>query len=167
MGNGEVTAVSCDLNVIVERMSEHDLLEVVQLEELSGLSPWGWDAYHKELQSPEETIMLVARLASAENDSVIGFIVARLISGEVHVNNVAIQPTFRRKGIAADMLRQVLEWGRGKEADLALLEVRAGNLAAQALYGRSGFQIIGRRRRYYRMPVEDALLMSVSLKSNP
>lgn len=153
-------------------MTEHDLLEVVQLEEVSGLSAWGWDAYHKELQSPKETLMLVARsslLESSPTDTkpVVGFIVARLIADECHINNVAIVPKLRKQGIGASLLETALKWGRRNGAALALLEVRAGNTAAQALYGRCGFKVTGRRRRYYRAPVEDALLMSVSLKEEP
>jgi ribosomal-protein-alanine N-acetyltransferase len=44
-----------------------------------------------------------------------------------------------------------------------MLEVRASNLIAQALYARLGFRIIGRRRGYYAEPPEDALVMSASI----
>jgi ribosomal-protein-alanine N-acetyltransferase len=172
MATREVTAVNADLNLAIERMTEHDLLEVVELEEISGLSPWGWEAYHKELQSAEDVIMLVARhplSLPGRNDgkSIVGFVVARLIGDELHVNNVAVRPEFRRHGIAARLLGAVLGWGRSKGSRLALLEVRAGNRAAQALYRRCGFRVTGRRRRYYQAPVEDALLMTVSLRSKP
>ena len=155
-----------DRDIAIARMTEHDLLAVVEIEEGSGLSPWGWDAYHKELQSPEEVIMLVARADSAGN-AVAGFIVSRLIGPELHVYNVAVRREFRRRGIAAQLVKAVLEWGQRNGADLAFLEVREGNSAAQDLYRRCGFQIAGRRRQYYTAPVEDALLMSVSLRSRP
>lgn len=166
----EVTAASPTLAVSVERMTEHDLLEVVEIEALSGLSPWGWDAYHKELQSPEDVIMLVARSgAGASNTpsehSIAGFVVSRLVAGELHINNVAVRQEFRRLGIAAQLLEAVLVWGRRKRARMALLEVRAGNVAAQGLYSRCGFQATGRRRRYYNRPVEDALLMTLWLET--
>src|SRR3989442_12871630 len=61
MATREVTAGSFGLSLSISRMTEHDLLEVVEMEEDSGLSVWGWDAYHKELQSPEDVSMLVAR----------------------------------------------------------------------------------------------------------
>jgi ribosomal-protein-alanine N-acetyltransferase len=149
-------------NIAIARMTEHDLLAVVEIEERSGLSPWGWDAYHKELQSPEEVIMLVAR-ADDMGDTVAGFIVSRVIGSELHVYNVAVKPDFRRRGIAARLLRAALEWGAGKGAALAFLEVREGNRAAQGLYRRCGFRVAGRRTGYYPAPLEDALLMSVSL----
>lgn len=156
--------------VLIERMTEHDLLEVVEIEQGSGLSYWGWDAYHSELQSPLDSIMLVARekgITRPGGHSVIGFIVGRCLANEVHVNNMAVRPDFRRKGIGQELLEALLSWAETKEASQAVLEVRAGNTAAQQLYRASGFQVVGRRRRYYKDPLEDALLMTVSLKHKP
>ncbi len=151
-------------------MTEHDLLEVVELEKGSGLSHWGWDAYHAELQSRFDSLMLVARERGSRHSgapAVIGFIVGRCLAGEVHVNNVAVRPEFRRQGIGQELLKALLDWGKSKQAVQAVLEVRAGNTAAQELYRASGFEVVGRRRRYYREPLEDALLMTVSLKEKP
>ena|SRR5712692_1208971 len=155
-------------SIAITRMTEHDLLAVVEIEEGSGLSLWGWNAYHKQLQSPEEVIMLVARADFAGgDDAVAGFIVSRLIGLELHVYNVAVRPEFRRREIATQLLQAVLEWGRRNGGYLAFLEVREGNSAAQKLYRRCGFRVAGRRHQYYAAPVEDALLMSVSLRSKP
>ena len=152
--------------VALEPMTEHDLLEVVEIEEISNLSPWGWDAYHLELQCGSTSLMLVAKLPAQGNTakSIVGFIVARQMAGEIHVNNVAVRPEYRRLRIGENLLRAVLAWGREKESAQAVLEVRAQNIAAQKLYQACGFEVIGRRRRYYKAPVEDALLMSVPLK---
>ena len=166
MATAKLLIEDSDRNVAIEQMTEHDLLAVVEIEEESGLSPWGWDAYHKELQSPEDVIMLVAR-ADAAGGAVAGFIVSRLIGSELHVYNVAVRPDVRRQGLAARLLRAALEWGQRKGASLAFLEVREGNSAAQSLYHGCGFAVAGRRRQYYAAPVEDALLMSVSLGSKP
>src|ERR1051326_114753 len=162
----EVIAASSTLSFSITTMTEHDLLEVVEIEELSGLSPWGWDAYHNELESSEGSMMLVARIragALPEGKGIAGFIVSRFGAGEMHVNNVAVRPEFRGQGIAASLLQNVMQTGRQKGARAACLEVRAGNAAAQRLYYRCGFEVAGRRRRYYRNPVEDALLMSARL----
>jgi [ribosomal protein S18]-alanine N-acetyltransferase len=164
--------VSSGPSLSIARMTEHDLLEVVEIEELSGISVWGWDAYHRELQSPEDVIMFVARTRATETtqdqgQAIAGFIVSRLVAGELHINNVAVRPEFHRRGIAAQLLTAVLREGRRNGARLAFLEVRAGNAAAQGLYRRCGFQVTGRRRRYYNQPVEDALLMSLLLESWP
>jgi ribosomal-protein-alanine N-acetyltransferase len=162
--------------ISIARMTEHDLLEVVEIEELSGISIWGWDAYHKELQSPEDVIMLVARRVGPAGpagigqtqppaSAIAGFIVSRLMAGELHINNVAVRPEFRRQGIAAQLLTAVLTAGRIQGARLAFLEVRTGNAAAQGLYQSCGFQVAGRRKRYYNQPVEDALLMSLLMET--
>lgn len=155
------------LSLSIDRMTEHDLVEVCQIEDMSGLSAWGWDAYHHELQSRGDSIMLVARIDSILHDfELAGFIVARLIADELHVNNVAVRHEFRGQGIGSALLQISLDEGRKRKAKVAQLEVRAGNEAAQHLYRRSGFEVVGRRRSYYRAPVEDALLMSLSLAHN-
>ena len=162
-------AAEADIVATLDLMTEHDLLEVVEIEEGSGLSHWGWDAYHTELQSQADSLMLVIRsaLGQTAERSVLGFIVARCLADEVHINNVAVRPEFRRKGFGYSLLQAVLAWGRKRGATAAVLEVRDGNKAAQELYRSCGFEIIGRRRKYYKDPLEDALLMTVSLKQNP
>jgi ribosomal-protein-alanine N-acetyltransferase len=147
-------------------MTEHDLLEVVEIEESAGLSPWGWEAYHRELASATDVIMVVARIgASLDRDKrIAGFIVARLIGDELHINNIGVRRPLRRSGIGARLLEHALSWAGGKGAKRALLEVRAGNEAAQALYRKCGFEVAGRRRRYYRTPTEDALIMNLSFQ---
>ena len=166
----EAVTANVRSSVAIECMTEHDLLEVVEIEEISNLSPWGWDAYHFELQCGSGSRMLVARLpahANTGHKSIVGFIVARQMADEIHVNNVAVRPEYRRLGIGENLLRAVLAWGRETDSAQAVLEVRAQNIAAQKLYQACGFEVIGRRRRYYKAPVEDALLMSVSLKQQP
>jgi ribosomal-protein-alanine N-acetyltransferase len=164
MATAESRSLNTELSVLIEPMTEHDLLEVCQIEESSELSAWGWDAYHNELQSPHDSVMLVARVDSSFHGvGIAGFIVARAIADELHVNSVAVRPEFRGRHIGATLLRMALEQGKQRGAVIARLEVRAGNQAAQGLYRHCGFEADGRRKNYYRGPTEDALLMSVSL----
>ena len=151
------------VNFLIDRMTEHDLVEVCAIEEMSELSAWGWDAYYNEMRSHLDTIMLVARLDSTRREyQLAGFIVARLIADELHVNNVAVRPEFRGQGVGSTLLQTTLQQGRLRNAKIAQLEVRASNTAAQSLYQRCGFEVVGRRKNYYRAPTEDALLMSLS-----
>lgn len=164
MATTESAAISTELNPSIERMTEHDLVEVCSIELISELSAWGWDAYHKELQCAQESIMLVARIDSAFHETgIVGFIVARIIADELHVNNVAVRPQFRGYRIGSRLLRATLDQGKKRGATMARLEVRAGNHAAQRLYRTCGFEVGGRRKSYYREPTEDALLMTLSL----
>jgi len=157
------------IRISIDRMTEHDLLEVVEIEESSGLSPWGWDAYHSELHAGETRIMLVARLGRgkaepADSKRIAGYIVARPVADELHISNVAVRHEYRRRGIGSALLNEALRQGGRMGSMQALLEVRAGNLAAQRLYWRCGFRVAGRRRDYYSAPQEDALIMTAAIK---
>ena len=166
----ETALASKQTEVALDRMTEHDLLEVVALEEMCNLSPWGWNAYHAELQSVTNSLMLVARVANSTGEAehpIVGFIVARELADEIHINNVAVKPEFRGRGIGRMLMKAALTWGHERDARQAILEVRAGNDRAHQLYRGCGFEVIGRRRRYYKSPVEDALLMAVSLEQTP
>ena len=165
----EIALASTQTEVALDRMTEHDLLEVVALEEMCNLSPWGWNAYHTEL-STANSLMLVARIANSTTEAerpIVGFIVARELADEIHINNVAVKPEFRGRGIGRMLMKTALAWGGERHARQAVLEVRAGNDRAHQLYRGCGFEVIGRRRRYYKSPVEDALLMAVSLEQTP
>jgi len=154
----------------IEAMTEHDLLEVVEIEEASGLSRWGWDGYHEELARAFETVMLVARMrddaangGGEHEQSLAGFIAARIGAGDLHINNVAVREIYRQQGIGAALLEHALQVGSVRGVRGALLEVRAANVAAQSLYLRQGFRITGRRKNYYAAPLDDALLMSAEI----
>jgi ribosomal-protein-alanine N-acetyltransferase len=152
--------------ILITRMTEHDLLEVVEIEENSGLSRWGWAAYYAELQGVNRDLMLIARLARApiiEHQRIAGYIVARESAGELHINNVAVRDQYRRRGIGSALLFRIMEAARRHKVRVAFLEVRSGNLAAQALYEKTGFKAIARRPDYYSDPREDAVVMSLTL----
>ena len=156
--------VPSDRSYSISRMSEHDLLEVVQIEETSGLSRWGWAAYYAELQGAHAPLMLVARLNATGlangGDLLAGYIVARLGAGELHINNFAVRENHRRQGIGCELLRSILSQGMARGVSSAFLELRSGNVAALALYEKFGFQVTARRKRYYSDPTEDALVMT-------
>jgi ribosomal-protein-alanine N-acetyltransferase len=150
--------------IAIVEMHAADLDEVVAIERESNLSPWGRAGYLEELWN-QEAILLIARQSrtriAPENRSTIGFATARLVTSaaELHINNIAVSGAFRQVGLGTQLLRALLARGRAAGATTALLEVRASNIAAQALYGRFGFSVIGERKAYYSDPVETALVM--------
>jgi [ribosomal protein S18]-alanine N-acetyltransferase len=145
----------------ISQMLEADLRAVVELEESTGLSRWGFDAYRIELFNNPMSIMLVARsMAPIGSDRrVLGFVASRVTIDELHINNIAAHPDFRRLRIGASLMGSAIERSRSFGASRCVLEVRAGNAIAQALYVKLGFRVIGRRRDYYTNPIEDALVM--------
>jgi ribosomal-protein-alanine acetyltransferase len=152
--------------ITIDLMSEHDLLEVVEIEERSGLSRWGWAAYYAELQGANRELMLVAHAKTSETverPDIVGYIAARATAGELHINNVAVREAYRHKGIGLMLLNRVLERGKQVGVTTAFLEVRSGNSAAQALYKKCGFKALARRPNYYSEPLEDAVVMNLVL----
>jgi len=151
----------------ISRMTEHDLLEVVEIEEESGLSRWGWAAYYAELQGNNRDLMLVARAPESKAPRVshrlAGYIVARVGANELHINNVAVRERYRRQGIGITLLGRILEEGKSRGVEVAFLELRAGNSAALSLYEKCGFNLTARRKNYYSEPTEDALVMTIQL----
>ena len=148
-------------------MTEHDLLEVIDMEETCGLSRWGWEGYYQELER-DNTIMLVAESISTDyltSYKLNGFVAARITAGELHINNIAVRPHARRGGVASELLSRALHAAIERGTDTAVLEVRAANTTAQQLYRRHGFRVVGRRHNYYKEPPDDALLMTADLKT--
>ena len=166
MSIAEKETTATETEIRISRMSEHDLIEVVEIEEQSGLSRWGWAAYYAELQAGNRDLMLVASSTKSsiiEHRTIAGYIVARETAGELHINNVAVRDQYRRKGIGRTLLVKVVEKARLLGVTTAFLEVRSGNIAAQALYKQCGFKAIANRSNYYSDPVEDAVVMSLEL----
>jgi len=91
----------------------------------------------------------------------------RVVADELHVEDLVVDPGCRRQGWGWRLLARVLDLGRRRGARSAHLEVRRGNRAALELYRRAGFEVVGERRDYYRLPVEDALLMTLRVADAP
>lgn len=89
---------------------------------------------------------------------VVGFLVARHLAGEWELENVIVAPAARRQGLGKQLLDALLLAARETAGGSVFLEVRESNAAARALYEKSGFEPIGRRRCYYTDPAEDAVL---------
>lgn len=107
---------------------------------------------------------LTARLdpdGGAREGDLVGYMCYWLVFDELRLMNLAVEPSMRRRGIASDLIRHMLSVGRESGAVRAVLEVRASNAAARALYERVGFRQVALRRRYYTDPVEDAVLLGM------
>jgi ribosomal-protein-alanine N-acetyltransferase len=141
---------------IIEPLSSPDQIdEVLIIERASFTNPWTRDMYLSELQNEGVSYLFAAR----DEGRLIGFCSFWRVFDELHINNLAVDPAYRRRGVAASLLTRVLAEAPRLGARRALLEVRRSNSEARRLYERFGFSIAGTRRNYYTQPVEDALVL--------
>jgi [ribosomal protein S18]-alanine N-acetyltransferase len=130
-----------------------DALEVI--ERASYPSPWSRAMFSAELQKPG-AISLGAYL---EKEELVGFAIASRYVDAWHVMNVAVAPSFRRRGVAQALLERLFEVTASDPRRGYTLEVRVSNGDAIRLYERLGFEARGIRRGYYTDNREDALIM--------
>ena len=140
-------------------MTPAQLPQAAALERVCFSHPWTEKALAEDLDN--ELLTLLA--AVGEDGTLLGYGEVRTVLDEGTLERIAVAPQFRRHGAAEALLRRFLDDGRGKLAFLTL-EVRAGNAPAIGLYEQLGFEVVGRRRNYYREEGEDALLMTVVLR---
>ncbi len=94
-----------------------------------------------------------------------GFIFARIAADEAEILNLAVAHEIRSRGVGAGLLDAAMEFAREGGAKRLFLEVRESNAAAIAFYKRAGFEESGRRKSYYRDPIEDACVLTRQIKS--
>jgi ribosomal-protein-alanine N-acetyltransferase len=147
---------------VIRPMVLDDLPTVLAIDRMSFPTPWSERSYRFELERNPTSRLFVAESIGHEEPAIVGFVGYWLIVDEVHISTIAVHPDFRRMGIGEKMLLKALDQAIRSGASLATLEVRVTNQAAVDLYHKHGFQIVGRRSRYYRDNNEDALLMTLT-----
>ena len=140
-------------DLVLRRLSYSDLPQVIGIERRSFPTPWSLAMFVLELSKPSGICM-----AATQGGRVVGYLVCSRYDAVWHLMNICVDPDKRRHGIAAALLRRLLERIDDPGAQLTL-EVRHSNEPAIALYERFGFRGAGRRRRYYQDNGEDALIM--------
>jgi ribosomal-protein-alanine N-acetyltransferase len=142
----------------VRPMAVHDVESVLAIQsacpEIAQWSAWDYESVARRE---------MAGWVAEDERGIAGFLVARQLFGEAEILNFAVRADFRRQGTGTALLEQALEWGKTFGAERVILEVRASNLAAIRFYERHGFVVTGKRPRYYAAPIEDALLLNLSL----
>ena len=143
-------------------MNLGDLDQVEAIDQASFPTPWPKDAFLHELKHKTNGICKVAELLQpGGKELIVGSIVIWLVLDEAHIATLAVRPGYRKRKIAQKLLAQSLLETYQRGARQALLEVRETNLAAQNLYHKFGFEVVGVRRDYYKDTHEDALLMTL------
>jgi ribosomal-protein-alanine N-acetyltransferase len=141
--------------------------DVEAVREFAGLLPnaphWPLSVYLAALDpwATPRRIALVA--ANRAKDLPIGFAIASIIHDGAELETVAVRLDRQRQGVGRALIDEILGNLRKESIRDVSLEVRESNLAAAGLYLRAGFKERGRRGSYYTEPVEDAVVMGVTL----
>jgi len=138
----------------IRLMERRDLGPVAGLEEVSFSEPWSRRLLEEGLSCPWDTYWV-----AEEEEDVIGYAALRILAGEGEIQRIAVHPSCRRQGVGKKLMEEMTSFATNQGVGDITLEVRAGNQAALSLYKSYGFSEEGIRKRYYRNPEEDAVIM--------
>ncbi len=124
-------------------------------------SPWSAAQFREELSGVPKTRKYLVAL---DNQEIVGYGGVALAGDVADIHTLTVIPSFRRKGIATQMLQELESWAISKGIKDFMLEMREGNLEAQPLYEKYGYQVISRRDNYY-APGIHALIMRKEVKN--
>lgn len=140
--------------VQVIRLREEDLEQAVALEEEVFTHPWSRQAIDDMIEN-ENVCFLVAKIG----EEVVGNCALRMILGEGEITNVSVKEAYRGRGIAKEMLQELIKIGSKYGVKQFTLEVRTKNVVAISLYEKLGFKKEGKRKNFYMDPIDDAWIM--------
>ncbi len=133
-----------------------DLPELLAIESAAFSHPWSRAAFLSELKKKPPSLYLVRRESSS---CILGYICFWEVADEIQMLNLAVHPDYRRQGLGRQLMTFLLLLAKEKGISKVLLDVRATNQAAIALYRLLGFNVLYRRPGYYEPEGEDALVM--------
>ncbi|MFI5177033.1 MAG: tRNA (adenosine(37)-N6)-threonylcarbamoyltransferase complex dimerization subunit type 1 TsaB [Vicinamibacterales bacterium] len=136
--------------------TREDVAAVEALQGRTFSNPWAAESIRWELEHTDVARLYVMR---APDRRVVAYCACWIIFDELHINSLAVDDAWRRRGVARRLLETVLREATSEGARSATLEVRRSNEAARALYEGLGFHVDAVRRDYYQHPREDALIL--------
>jgi [ribosomal protein S18]-alanine N-acetyltransferase len=141
----------------IRRLTLGDLDDIERIERRAYPTPWSRSMFAGELAKPSS--IGLGAIDTAVSARLIGYLIVSRYVDAWHVMNVAVDPTYRQRGVATSLLDELFALTEGDSRRGYTLEVRVTNAAAIGLYERSGFRGTGVRRGYYTDNREDALIM--------
>ncbi len=141
---------------VIRPATVDDVWGVAAIERDSFGDPWPERSF-RELAASRAAIFLIATLA--ETKTIAGYVIAVTVADQAEILNLAVAKSARRQGLGGELLDAGISAVSARGAGEIFLEVRESNKAALGLYGSRGFTALARRSRYYRNPVEDALVL--------
>lgn len=144
----------------IEKTELRDLDRICEIENASFSDPWSASAFRAAIDDP--LIRFISAFADNSADPA-GYAIMRVLLDEAEILSIAVSDEYRRRGIGREMMTFLLDGACADGVSNVYLEVRESNTAARELYGSLGFAPIGKRRKYYTKPTEDAIVMCAVL----
>lgn len=144
--------------IVIQRMSPEDVEDVTRLEKICFSDPWSKEAFMEELR-----LKLAIPLVAKRAEKIIGYTCLWHVDDQLEIANIAVSPNYRKEGIGKKMMKRIMQEAKERNCKNIILSVRESNRAATNLYTQFGFVEVGRRKKYYRLPTEDALTMVKTL----
>jgi [ribosomal protein S18]-alanine N-acetyltransferase len=139
---------------VVRIANPQDIDAILGIENQVFSDPWSAESFTPDFTDPYTWFRVL------EVDGVIaGYVIARIVARQGEIANIAVDPGHQRAGFGGTLLDAAVAATDSAMCEAVWLEVRTSNEPAQRLYASRGFEPIGRRKGYYRAPVEDALVL--------
>lgn len=145
------------MKVRIVPMTADHLDDIARLEQICFSRPWSRRMLAEELEN-QCAAFLVALEPGTEK--VVGYAGLLVMADEGYITNVAVFPEYRRRGVAEQIIQVFCDFAQGNRLAFLTLEVRPSNAPAISLYNSFGFEEVGRRKNYYDLPREDALILT-------
>lgn len=144
--------------LLIRDLMPEDLPEVMAIEKTSFTTPWSETLFMNEIFKPRSLPK-----AALIGEKLVGYICGNYLLDEGHILNVTVHPDFRKQGIASQLVDHMLGLLKKEGCLTIFLEVRQSNEAALRMYEKAGFTEIAKRKAYFTIPVEDAIIMSLQM----
>ena len=144
--------------MLLRELTSEDLARIVEIERSSFSTPWRSSTFEGLLRRTDTDL-----IGATIEGRLVGYAITWTILDQAELGNVAVAPEARRRGLGRLLVEAALRRVRQRGARECFLEVRESNVGARRLYESLGFSPIGRRRRYYSEPTEDALVLRAPL----
>ena len=141
-------------------VEEKHIAQIEELEEQCFSVPWTVQQLKTQLSGNMHVF-----IAAVSGEEVLGYMGMMYVLDEGYISNVAVSPEYRHCGIADALISEIISRAKELELSFVTLEVRESNAPAIALYEKNGFSPVGRRKNYYTLPTEDAILMTSYLNT--
>jgi len=147
------------MTVSIDVARRDDIVAITEIEREAFSDPWSARSFRDALEHPA----VYFGCARSDGGVVLGYVVAWFVADEGEIANLAVSPAGWGGGIGRALLDAALAEAVLRRIDSVYLEVRDSNERARRLYQSRGFEEVGRRRGYYRRPVEDAIVLRRAL----